>query len=79
MRPRRITDRGEREAILTVLDARCGRFEYLDENRAGYCNPGCAICHGPLRVTFRGQLVDLECIDGCEEQDVVAALFGAVR
>lgn len=65
-----------RRAILEVLDDRCGRFEYLDENTGDYVKPGCPICLDPLRVTFRGELVDLECMRGCSEADVVARLFG---
>lgn len=60
-----------RRAILDVLDRRCGGFEYLDADTCAY---RCPICHEPMRVTFRGELVDLDCTAGCDEADIVARL-----
>lgn len=62
----------QRRTIIEVFDD-YRIFEYLDADT--YC-VGCPICREPLRLTFRGQLVDLWCSAGCDEADVARAAFG---
>lgn len=63
----------QRRAIIDALAPRGALFEYLD---ADSCCVACPICVEPMRVTFRGELVDLWCTAGCAEADVAQAAFG---
>jgi len=63
----------QRRAVIDALAPPGAKFEYLD---ADSCCVACPICRGPMRVTFRGELVDLWCTAGCAEADVASAAFG---
>lgn len=66
----------ERRAVIDAL-APVGAnamFEYLDADTFGVA---CPICVEPMRVQFRGALIDLSCTAGCVEADVVRRAFGA--
>jgi len=63
----------QRRAVIDALAPPGALFEYLD---ADSCCVACPICHEPMRVTFRGELVDLWCTAGSAEADVARAAFG---
>ena len=64
---------GQRRAVIDALAPPGAMFEYLD---ADSCCVACPICEGPLRLAFRGALVDLLCSAGCAESDVARVAFG---
>lgn len=73
--PRRIDarpapPRDARRRVCVAVDA-----QYVDRDTA---SAQCPICHGALAIRFRGELVDLECCDGCAPGDVEHAV-GSVR
>jgi len=63
----------QRRAVVDALAPPGALFEYLN---ADSCCCGCPICREPMRVTFRGEVVDTWCSAGCAEADVVRAAFG---
>jgi hypothetical protein len=63
----------QRRAVVDALAPPGALFEYLS---ADSCCVGCPICREPMRVTFRGEVVDTWCSAGCAEADVVRAAFG---
>jgi hypothetical protein len=60
--------RDARRAVAVALDA-----EYVDRDTA---SAQCPRCHGVLAIRWRGELVDLECCDGCPPGDVEALELG---
>lgn len=63
----------QRRTVIDALAPPGSLFEYLS---ADSCAVGCPICREPLRLTFRGELVDLWCSAGCLEEDIAHAAFG---
>ena len=63
----------QRRAVIDALAPPGRPFEYLD---ADTCAVACPICVEPLRLKFRGELVDLWCSAGCREEDIAYAAFG---
>lgn len=59
-----------RQRLARALDA-----EYIDLDTA---SARCPRCHGPLAIRWRGELTDLDCVDGCPPADVEAAVAGVV-
>lgn len=62
-----------RRAIIDHLAPAGAMFDYLDADTFA---AACPICLEPMRVQFRGALVDLCCTAGCAEADVVRVAFG---
>ena len=63
----------QRRTVIDALAPPGAMFEYLD---ADSCCVACPVCEEPLRLTFRGALVDLWCSAGCSEADVARVAFG---
>jgi hypothetical protein len=58
--------RDDRRAVAVALNA-----EYVDQDTA---SAACPICAGVLALRFRGELVELDCCDGCAPDDVQQAV-----
>ncbi len=58
--------RDARRAVAVALNA-----EYVDQDTASATCPRCA---GVLALRFRGELVELDCCDGCPPGDVERAV-----
>lgn len=54
--------RDARRAVAVALNA-----EYIDRDTA---SATCPLCAGVLAIRYRGELVDLDCLDGCPSGDV---------
>jgi hypothetical protein len=63
---RRPAPRDARRAVAVALDA-----EHVDRDTASAV---CPICHGVLAIRFRGELIDLDCLDECPPGDVERAV-----
>jgi hypothetical protein len=59
---RRPAPRDARRAVAVALDA-----EHVDRDTS---SATCPRCHGVLAIRFRGELIDLDCLDGCPPADV---------
>jgi hypothetical protein len=57
--------RDARRAVAVALNA-----EHIDQ---GTASATCPRCHGVLAIRFRGELIDLDCCDGCPPGDVQRA------
>jgi hypothetical protein len=68
---RRPAPRDARRRIAVALGA-----EHVDQDTA---SARCPLCAGVLAIRFRGELVDLDCLDGCPPADVERAVARVIE